>query len=346
MLPWATREIVPPKPDTHRGRSGIRRPRRERSAYIIMPSLRTQLVVVLFWLAATGWLVVTELLPVIGHSSLPDTRVVNEGDTDEHNEIHWRIRLNGEEIGTAKTVTKSTPGGAEVDSLIQLHRLPIKEVMENLLGGLASMIQAGPAPLEDLTVGTAVRTRMQFDSNGRFTAFDSEISMDDVGQLAMIRGVAKAGQLRVTVDAGHGLPRDGTGGTPRLFDAALPLSTDALVADGLSPQPRLASLQVGQHWTFRAYRPFPPHRPIRLVRATVEHRELLMWEGDIETVFIVSFHDADTDGPTASSEAFSRLWVRDDGTVLKQAMSLGAMQVEFDRELRPRGSERLTEAGG
>lgn len=298
-----------------------------------MPSLRTQLIVVVFWLAASSWLVVTKLLPVMGHSSMPDTHITGEGVTEVPTEICWRIRLNGEEIGAATTVTSATSSGAEVDSWIQLRRLPIKEVMKNLLGGLASMLKAGAVPLEDLTIGTSVRTKMQFDPGGRFTAFDSVISMDDVGQLAKIRGVAEAGQLRVTVDAGSGLQGDTTAGAPRLFDADLPLSTDALVADGLSPQPRLASLHVGQHWTFRAYRPFPPHRPVRLVRATVERRELLMWESDIETVFVVSFQDADNDGPTASSSAFSRLWVRDDGTVLKQSMSLGDLQIEFHRQL-------------
>ncbi len=102
--------------------------------------------------------------------------------------------------------------------------------------------------------------------------------------------------------------------------------------DALAPQSRLSGLRVGQSWSFRAYRAFPPHDPFRLIKATVDGQEMMAWDQDIVPVMRVVFTAAEGSGVTSAATAVSQLWVRDDGLVLRQQMQLGDDEIEFIRE--------------
>jgi hypothetical protein len=116
-----------------------------------------------------------------------------------------------------------------------------------------------------------------------------------------------------------------------VFRRDIPLPEEALVVDAFSPSPRLQNLSVGQQWSYRAIRPFPPGNPWQIVQARVQSLDSIEIQGRYESVFRVTFTDSHASSLTASIAPFSTLWVRLDGAVVRQQFSLGGSTLTFER---------------
>jgi hypothetical protein len=141
--------------------------------------------------------------------------------------------------------------------------------------------------------------------------------------------------LQLTVDAG---------GTPFTTEAALP--SDAILSDALSPQNRLPGLRAGQTWTVPVYSPlWSAKTPLEIIHAEVETLEPLFWNGVMEDCWLVVYRGDSESGADRSQPPRGRLWVRRNGVVLRQQVSLFNALITFER-LPESGAAELAKAEG
>jgi hypothetical protein len=74
-----------------------------------------------------------------------------------------------------------------------------------------------------------------------------------------------------------------------------------------------------------------PHNPLQIMEARVERAELIEWNGKLARTLLVTYRQDAGSGITATRQPVCQLWVRRDGTVLKQHLSLANLRVEFVR---------------
>ena len=104
-------------------------------------------------------------------------------------------------------------------------------------------------------------------------------------------------------------------------------------SDALLPQTELPGLHSGQTWTVPVYNPlWPSKSPVEIVRATVEGKEPIFWDGIIQDAWLVAYRDSAAAG--VDQKPLARLWVRRDGAVLKQEAMLFDSAVTFVRMTR------------
>jgi hypothetical protein len=97
---------------------------------------------------------------------------------------------------------------------------------------------------------------------------------------------------------------------------------------------------MGQRWTTPVYSPFRPlNSPMEMLEATVERREPILWNGGSVSTLVVVYR-ADS-GMSLTSEPRGKLWVRSDGTVLRQEVTMLNSHLQFTR-LGARASRRLS----
>ena len=285
--------------------------------------------VVAFWLAAMGWLLLTKIFPIFDPSPQPAAPLAH-AVTPSSQQTCWGIDCEGVPVGFASNLAESDGEGRfEVTSLVRLTDLPVGQLLSNFMsswGGFAGWLS--PLP-QNTTVSLATNTSMLF-VEGRLERFESAVSLDDVGPVFEMTGTRQKGGLLVEVLPSEILARDGW--TEPIFSSVISVPDDTLIVDAFSPYSELTNLRVGKRWQMRSYRAFPPTQPIRVVDANVERTEMIMWEGDITTCYVVGFVDADTSGPTAAATSLGQMWVDDDGTVLKQSLWVGGVKLEFTRK--------------
>ena len=137
-----------------------------------------------------------------------------------------------------------------------------------------------------------------------------------------------------------------SGGMIRPFDRYLP--PDALMGDELSPQARMPGLKIGQQWTVPVYSPlrFSDNRdPVEVLQAKVEGQESVVI-GDESVMTLAVVYRTDSGSILGASQApRGKLWVADDGTVLKQTTHLLGSQLTFLRRQRAQRSSPAPCAG-
>jgi hypothetical protein len=98
---------------------------------------------------------------------------------------------------------------------------------------------------------------------------------------------------------------------------------------------------VGQEWTVPVFSPLrPPGNPVDVLQARVERRDLLIWEGQTVPVNVVEYRTDSGSALSSTSHPRAKLWVRDDGAVLKQEISVLGTELVFVR-LSPDRSDEL-----
>ena len=95
-----------------------------------------------------------------------------------------------------------------------------------------------------------------------------------------------------------------------------------MLGDAWSPQTLLPGLHTGQTWNVPIYSPLrPPKAPLEILQATVEGSEPILWDGQTEEVWLVVYRNDAGAGLRNNESPRGQLWVRRDGTVLKQEVS-------------------------
>jgi hypothetical protein len=293
--------------------------------------------VVLIWMCTTSWLVVAKVLPPLRRGQPPNYRSMYARDSDDPKEetVGWDLTLNGKPLGWAisrlKTPNVTSRSGkmTEVESRIHFDRVPLAELSPSWM---RIMLRTTADPIDDMQMD--VFSTLTIDTLGHLEGFRSRLNVAGTRDAISIVGKVHATLLKIEVKSGEFVYP---------FETYLP--SDALVSDELSPQSRLLGLRLGQEWTvpvFSALR--PPNNPVDILQAKVESRELLIWEDEAVPVFQVVYRPDSGSALSSTVQARAKLWVREDGMVLKQEVSVIGSPLEFSRMSDKRSKEKSDES--
>lgn len=294
------------------------------------------LFVVCFWLASTSWLIVAKVLPPLLGGTPPDYQAALTAKQPIPD--FWKIRWNNRALGFAASHVYHHPEGVrELRNVVQLKDAPIDTMIFEAMGiskapGIwskwtRSLVGSG----SELRADLLVRTQVWFDALGHLSGFNSTLDLGDKSTLLTIDGqVRDDGKLEVLARFG-GAAGGATSQDPPLLRQTIELPKNVLFEDAFTPRGELKNLRVGQAWTIPVYRPFPPNSPVQILAVKVERHEIIFWEGrDVEAMVLTYRSDAGS-GLTASREPLATEWVRSDGLVLRQEVSLSGVRLQFER---------------
>ena len=289
--------------------------------------------VLVFWLAAMSWLLTQKVLPPMLAGEPPDYDAalpVGEIVTVPP-PVCWRLNWDGRVIGTAASQPVATEDGAELRSVIHFTRLPVHNLLGQLLGPMAPLVSSSLGD-EDFTPNMDVATRMRFDSERRLQNFQTVLDLPGAPHFIDLDGkVDDLGTLMLVATARFGTPMPGQPPPLVRHRHTVDLPRDALVGDSLSPRSELRNLHVGQQWTIPTYRPFPPNSPVQILLAKVEKSDFIEWNGDVVETYVVVYQDEAGSGIGSARAPIGRTWVQPDGTVLRQEVMLSNLRFTFDR---------------
>jgi hypothetical protein len=284
-------------------------------------------VIELFWLCTMTWLLVAKVVPplVIGEPPSYRSLYLEDGkQTDEP--ICWEMAWNDRPIGYAVSAVKRTESGVtEVKSWVHFRRVPLEEMAAPLFRALLRRVdkQFGPLRMD-------AESRLDIDPLGRLSMFRSTIHTSGEMEPVVIRGQVNGPTLRISIEAG------------KLDPIVRDLPATALVGDELAPQARLPDLHVGQRWTIPVYSPLrSPNSadPVEVLQATVEGYESVQI-GDESRLAMAVVYRSDSGSILAGSRSpRGKLWVADDGTVLKQISYVLGSRLQFVRASPARAKE-------
>lgn len=289
-----------------------------------MSSRWFNLVVVLLWIATMSWLVTTKVLPPLLLGEPPSYETILAAREDER-PVGWRLSWNGRPVGWAISEMERINGLAEIHSRVHFEELPLEEMTPAWLQAFFRIVD-GPPPNTPMDTVSMV----SIDPLGRLVQLESSVHLGAVKDVIVVSGSMEEGQLRLVVRSGE-----------FSYETEIPIQSHALLSDSLSPQTKLPGLHLGQTWKVRTYSPLrAPNSPVELLEATVETMEPIVWGGEQLDVWLVVYRSAPGSGLSNARSPRGRLWVRRDGTVLKQEVHFFNSAMAFVR-LSDRAAQRL-----
>jgi len=295
-----------------------------------MNSTWYNVAVVLLWLATMSWLISQKVVPALLVGEPPSYRTIVEAQQEEP-AVGWAMTWNDRRVGWAMNTTASLPNDlTEVRSLVHFDDLPLEEMTPPWLRSLL-------LPEEGLSIQLQMeaKSKLIFDPLERLSQFESSLGFQGMEDVIKVRGSLDGTQLQVSVHSG-----DFT------YDTELLLPRGALLNDALSPQTQLPGLREGQSWNVEIYSPFrAPNSPVEILQATVEGTEPIVWRGRMVDARVVVYRTEPGVGTGRARSPRGKLWVRDDGTVLKQQVTVLDSVMTFVR-LSGEEAAALAEAVG
>ena len=269
-------------------------------------------LVIAFWCVANGWLMVDKILPAF-LSRPPSGSSAQPGDDGRFVPVAWSVVWDERPVGTA--VSQSTPlpdGGLSIDSLLDLRRLPLDELIPPWLKLLVR--QTMPTGLQ---VSLAATGRVAIDADGRLESFHSIVRLPETGETIFVHGTVTGDNVEVAIRAGD-----------LRYETSRPLGKAALVTDELSPQAMLPGLTVGQRWTAPVFSPLRTGQSsIELLHAHVERETMTFDEDRPVTTRLVTYRSS----PAPDAQPRLRMWVTREGRVIRQEALVGASRIMFLR---------------
>jgi len=274
--------------------------------------------VVVLWLSAMTWLVVAKVLPPLLTGQPPSYRSILEAQKRE-GPVAWRMSLGGKKIGMAWSTTKPLPNGlVELHSRVHFNRVPLEKLVPAFVRHLLVGLERRAPSLE-----IASESTLTIDPLGRLLRFDSSVRFEPLGETIKLRGVVEGTLLKLSLRVGESTE-----------PAEVYFPPNALLTGTLSPQTQLPGLKAGQQWTVKVYNPLsplPPREPEEILQARVEDRVPVFFSGRAENVWLVVYRSDSGSRTGGTSPPRGRLWVRGDGTVLKQETLIFGSAMTFER---------------
>jgi hypothetical protein len=291
-------------------------------------------LVVLVWLTTTTWLVVAKVVPPLKRGDPPNYRSMYTAETEDGKEppaVGWDMSIDGKPLGWAVTHLNTNSSAnvgdqvTKVKSYIHFERIPLEELSP---AWMRALVHSAIAPGDNLSMDAY--SELTIDPLGHLSQFLSVLRVADLPNAIRIRGKVQASMLKTTVETDSWI-----------YPWETYLPSDALVADELSPQARLNGLHVGQEWTVPVFSPLrDPRSPVEVLQAQVESSEFLMWQDRAVPVNLVVYRADSGSALSSTREPRVKLWVGEDGTVLKQEVSMLNSKIQFIRMSQKR-SERV-----
>jgi hypothetical protein len=281
------------------------------------------------WLATMSWLVKEKVLPPLLAGDPPSYSQIIEAQKDAP-PVGWRMSLSGRTIGWALNDTKPQQTGlTDIHGRVHFDALPLDEMMPSWLRTFSRLLGQSSNHME-----MDARSVLTIDPLGHLVRFDSTVHADPLSEAVSVRGTVDGQQLQLTVR---------TGNASFTNEAFLP--NDALLSDALSPQTQLPGLRAGQKWTVPVYSPlWPAKNPLEIIQAEVEGTEPVFWNQTVEECWLVVYR-SDAGSTNSSHAPRGMLWVRRDGTVLRQQILLFDTIIRFDRMTDPEAVKLASSVG-
>jgi len=274
--------------------------------------------VVLLWLSTMTWLVAGKVLPSLRVGDPPDyERILDAKRTEAP--VGWHLKWNGRPIGWATSTTRFLPDeSTEIRSHVHFDELPLGEMTP---GWLRAGFRLLDEPLPDLE--TDAYSTLTIGPLGELSRIQTSISFAAFPEAIAMDGRVEGSELILVIRS-----RD------LEYQTKLAIDSRSLLGNTLSPQTQLPGLRAGQEWTTIVCSPLRcPGGPFSVLRARVDGMVPLRWAGREESVWLVVYHDGAGVQREGGDEALpcGRLWVRRDGTVLRQEMLLSGSRISFVR---------------
>lgn len=272
--------------------------------------------VVGLWLAAMAWLVIEKVMPplLIGHP--PSYAAILSAERRQP-VVGWQIIIGGQPRGWALSRTsRMVDDTTEIHSQVHFDDLPIKDFIPDWLRAAV-----GPSIAR---LRMDAESTMIIDPLAQLSSFNSTLRLNQTEFVIKLQGTVVGNRLKLVASFG-GLP-------PSQAD----LPANSLLRDALSPRTELPGLQLGQTWTVPVYSPLRPlNDPLEILQATVESSESIVWDGRREETWLVVYRADGGCGLGSDEPCRGRLWVRRDGTVLKQQVMFLRTTMTFTRLTEP-----------
>ncbi len=281
-----------------------------------MTSRWSSIAVCLLWAITMGWLVEEKVLPPLLLGDPPSYRSI--AAARDQAPVGWKLFVNGKPVGSASSVAVELPGEVtEVQTRVHFDYLPVEELVPTLL---RQMVGPAVAQRSD-KLAMDSESILDIDAEGRLVRFSSALRVPSLGNVVQFSGKLEDGQLKLTITSGN-----------FSYPTEAYLPPKSLAGDMLSPQACLPGLRQGQTWTVPSYNPFRPVKaPMEILKATVERTERIDWNGRGEDVWLVVYRADPGLGIGTGTAPRGRLWVRRDGTVLRQQVLLFGCTLTFVR---------------
>jgi hypothetical protein len=272
--------------------------------------------VILFWLFTMSWLIARKVLPPLLLGEPPNYHAVLSAQ-EQSPLSGWYISMDDRRVGWAINRSVALPdGGTNLCGHVHFDGLPLARMTPAWFHGF---LKLADQPLSSVKMETL--STITISPQGHVSQIDSSVRIEPLREIIRLTGAIDGTRLMLAVRAADFTYRT---------EAYLPSGT--LLGDSLSPQTQMPGLHLGQTWTVPAYSPLrPPNSPLEILQAAVETDESFVWNNDtLETWLVVYRSDS---GFTFSRKPPPRgkMWVRHDGTVLQQEISVLDCKLTFLR---------------
>lgn len=275
-----------------------------------------EVAVVVLWLATMSWLVTEKVLPTLLVGDPPSTQAMLEARKPDV-PVCWRVSWNDRQLGWAmSTAARQPDDSTKLRSLVHFDELPLSDMIPDVVKALLPDLKKLGNQFQMET-----RSILLFSPEGNLKGFDSAVKFDPVENAVEVRGVVEGSMLSLGVRAGN-----------FNYETEMRMPPQAMLSDALSPEVSLPDLHRDQTWTVKTYSPLrPPTNPIEIMQARVEGMEPLSWGNGLVDVWLVTYSPDSGSVLGGSGRPRARLWVKPDGTVLKQESSLFDSVMTFVR---------------
>lgn len=289
--------------------------------------------VVLLWLTTMGWLVVKKVVPSFWVGDPPDYQAILVVQRDSP-PVGWHLVWNDRtELGWAVTSTSPLPNGlTEVRSDVHLAELPLDDIIPEWLHGVLQ--SSGPRGIR-LTMDA--QSTLIFDPLKRLSQFESTIRFQPRADAVRMRGRIEGAKLLLSIHCGDFPP----------YETEVPAPRNVMLNDALSPLGYLVPPpRKGQRWTMEVYSPLrPPTSPSEVLHAAVEAKTPITWNGDLVDTWLVVYRSDPGSALASAGSERGKLWVRSDGAVLKQQVTVLRSTLTFIRTTDEEAVRLAREAG-
>ncbi len=254
------------------------------------------------WLLTMTWLITQKVVPALWVGQPPSYQEIV--DSQKNEPVGWSLWINNKQLGWAlSTVEEQDQGPKEIHSYIHFDELPLEELTSGWSRALFRLIEQPSGKYE-----MDVQNVLTIDSLGKLLRFDSRIQLEPLNNILRMQGVVDGQQMHIEIRSGQ-----------FSYSCDVPLPQHALLNDALSPLSQLPNLSIGQSWAVPALNPLRPTANLmEVMRATVEEKEPIYWNSGIHDAWVVVYRGDPGAGFCAKLGNRGKLWVLNDGTVIKQ----------------------------
>jgi hypothetical protein len=253
-------------------------------------------------------------LPALIIGDPPSYRTIIEAKR-ENPMVGWTLTFDDRNIGWVFSEIEQTENGmSEIVSYVHLEHVPVAEMASSLLKLFSNFLKV---QLSDISVD--MQSTLQIDPLGKITRFESAIHTGTVSEAIRVQGVVDGSKMNYTIEFKDFSKSD-----------SIFLPPNALLSDALSPQSQLPNLREGQSWTAPSFSPLRSES-MEIQLAKVEGREIITWNDELLDAWLVVYRSDPGQGLKKSQPPKDKLWVTDDGRVLRQQTQIFDSKMTFTR---------------